>query len=102
MEQGKIFGIGYPKTATSSLSNALAKLGYRSAHDPYDILPAFFPDELQDIEYDPGKQLNITASIGIASIDTAKGYESCLQQADEALYEAKHSGRNRVCLKQAG
>lgn len=53
MEQGKIFGIGYPKTATSSLSQALAILGYRSAHDPYDILPRFFPCELQDIEHDP-------------------------------------------------
>jgi hypothetical protein len=53
VEQGKIFGIGYPKTATSSLSNALAKLGYRSAHDPYDVLPVFFPEELQGVDYDP-------------------------------------------------
>lgn len=53
VKQGKIFGIGYPKTATSSLSKALAILGYRSAHDPYGILPGFFPEELKDIEYDP-------------------------------------------------
>ena len=53
VEQGKIFGIGYPKTATSSLSKALAILGYRSAHDTYDILPRFFPEELKDYEYDP-------------------------------------------------
>ena len=53
MEQGKIFGIGYPKTATSSLSQALLLLGYRSAHDPYDVLPRFFSEELSDVEYDP-------------------------------------------------
>lgn len=53
MEQGKIFGIGYPKTATSSLSKALAILGYRSAHDTYGILPRFFPEELKSYKYDP-------------------------------------------------
>ena len=54
MNQGKIFGIGYPKTATSSLANALALLDYRSVHDPYDILPRFFPEELKGFSYDPG------------------------------------------------
>ena len=53
VQQGKIFGIGYPKTATSSLSGALSLLGYRSVHDPYDILPLFFPDELQGVAHDP-------------------------------------------------
>lgn len=53
MDNGKIFGIGFPKTATSSLSQALALLDYRSVHDPYDILPRFFPDELKDFRYNP-------------------------------------------------
>ena len=33
-DQGKIFGIGYAKTATSSLAEALEILGYRCDHDP--------------------------------------------------------------------
>jgi hypothetical protein len=53
VQRGKIFGIGYPKTATSSLAGALEVLGYRSVHDPYDILPLFFPDELPKVAHDP-------------------------------------------------
>ncbi len=53
VNKGKIFGIGYPKTATSSLAKALELLDYRSVHDPYDILPRFFPEELKDFDYDP-------------------------------------------------
>ena len=44
-----------------------------------------------------GVSLNITASLGICS--TAHGVasaEDLLRQADRALYEAKHGGRNRV------
>ena len=33
---GKIFGIGLPKTGTSSLNRALEVLGYRSCHFPHD------------------------------------------------------------------
>ncbi len=53
VDKGKVFGIGYPKTATSSLSKALAILNYRSVHDPYGILPRFFPEELKNYRYDP-------------------------------------------------
>ena len=53
MDNGKIFGIGYPKTATSSLSKALDILGYRSAHDPYDILPRFLPEDFAGYSYKP-------------------------------------------------
>ncbi len=53
------------------------------------------------------KELNggncITVSIGVATYpeDTASGYESLINKADNALYRAKREGRNRVayCLK---
>jgi two-component system cell cycle response regulator len=44
-----------------------------------------------------GVTLPITASIGISStVWGAQSPEQLLKQADTALYEAKHSGRNRV------
>lgn len=39
-----------------------------------------------------------TVSIGVATMDEATpSVEALLKRADEALYAAKHSGRNRVC-----
>ncbi len=45
-----------------------------------------------------GQRIAITVSIGIAMLspDDA-GPDDALTRADKALYEAKHSGRNRVC-----
>ncbi|MDB5553778.1 MAG: pleD, partial [Rhizobium sp.] len=44
-----------------------------------------------------GTALTITASLGISStIGGAESAEQLLKQADRALYEAKHGGRNRV------
>ena len=43
------------------------------------------------------RQLSITASLGIATSSGAFGTpDEILKQADRALYEAKHTGRNRV------
>ena len=68
MKQGKIFGIGFPKTATSSLGQALAILGYQSVHDPYEILPRFFPEELKDFAYDPDILDNHDAFVGVVCL----------------------------------
>ena len=46
-----------------------------------------------------GEKLPITVSIGIAGAAlTTSGIQPLLSNADQALYEAKHSGRNRVVL----
>lgn len=44
--------------------------------------------------------LNFTISIGVASFEKNKdkNIDSVIHKADEALYEAKNSGKNRVCL----
>jgi len=47
-------------------------------------------------------ELEVTVSIGVAcTIEGEDSAETLLKRADEALYEAKHSGRNRVIGKSA-
>ena len=43
--------------------------------------------------------LNVTVSIGVSEIGDDPGWDQALTRADEALYEAKSKGRNRVCLR---
>ena len=38
----------------------------------------------------------ITGSFGVVQFDGSRALTACIKKADEALYEAKHSGRNRV------
>ena len=53
--------------------------------------------EAQPTQTDGGP-VACTVSIGIAAMDDAtSSVEALLKRADEALYAAKHSGRNRVC-----
>jgi len=45
------------------------------------------------------KKINFTVSIGVACFpEDAKFLEDLIKKADDALYEAKRKGRNRVCL----
>jgi diguanylate cyclase (GGDEF)-like protein len=46
-----------------------------------------------------GETVHFTISIGVATMrDDAIDLDTLLSQADRALYQAKHSGRNRVSL----
>jgi diguanylate cyclase (GGDEF)-like protein len=40
--------------------------------------------------------VQVTMSIGLCSVDPARGLDPALRAADHALYEAKNEGRNRV------
>jgi diguanylate cyclase (GGDEF)-like protein len=43
-----------------------------------------------------GQSLSITFSIGVASDEEADSFETLLRHADDAMYDAKRNGRNRV------
>lgn len=46
-----------------------------------------------------GKPITVTLSVGVANFPlVSDNYEGLLQHADEAMYEAKNSGRNKVCV----
>lgn len=48
-----------------------------------------------------GESIQITCSIGIALVDRDQvDFARCLQQADQALYRAKETGRNRTVVHQ--
>lgn len=43
-----------------------------------------------------GKTISVTISIGVAMLEHNEDSRSLIKRADEALYRAKHGGRNRV------
>jgi diguanylate cyclase (GGDEF)-like protein len=46
--------------------------------------------------YDNGRPVYVTVSIGVASLEKGESAEELVRRADEAMYQAKASGRNRV------
>ena len=55
--------------------------------------------EAEEFTLGGDKHLKVTVSIGAASFDTtADSVDALVKLADEALYRAKHAGRNRVVM----
>jgi diguanylate cyclase (GGDEF)-like protein len=53
------------------------------------------------LQLDDGQIVNVTASFGVAAfdcetVDCDRSLESLIERADQALYQAKHGGRNMV------
>ncbi|MGP4842661.1 sensor domain-containing diguanylate cyclase [Marinobacter sp. 1Y8] len=55
----------------------------------------------QAIETPDGDTYQITLSAGVAVYDRRDSLEALYQRADKALYQAKETGRNRVCAGEA-
>lgn len=49
----------------------------------------------------PGAPLSVTASLGVAAYRTGESVDTMVDHADQALYRAKHDGRNRVACYSA-
>ena len=50
----------------------------------------------QAFALDDGREIGITASFGVSVLGAGESLDQLIRQADEALYAAKHKGRNRV------
>jgi diguanylate cyclase len=44
------------------------------------------------------KQIFVTFSAGVTGYRMAERIEDSLERADQALYEAKRTGKNRTCI----
>lgn len=54
---------------------------------------------LRNLEFEvAGESLRITASLGVAMLHEEESPASWLERADQALYEAKESGRDRIVI----
>lgn len=45
---------------------------------------------------DPEKNVTVSVGMAVGTIGEREEFEALLEKADEALYQAKNSGRNRV------
>lgn len=81
---GEEFGIILPDTTAENAMLTLERLGRKQA------ALAFHSET--------GETFHATISIGVAEHQRAEDADAVLSRADAALYEAKETGRNRVCL----
>jgi diguanylate cyclase (GGDEF)-like protein len=83
---GEEFAILLPNTTLSKALEVVERV--RASVAESDIVPGLTPP------------LRLAASFGISAYSSAeKDLTSLFRRADEALYEAKASGRNRVCIR---
>ncbi len=53
----------------------------------------FFETPFQPL---PGGEVQVSVSIGLAQLEQGEAYDSLLRRADQALYQAKHAGKNQT------
>jgi len=80
---GEEFIIVMPETSLGGAVVVADRLRDAIAHEAFVLRPS-------------GERLPITVSIGIAATARGEELERVLKRADDALYAAKHAGRNRV------
>ena len=83
---GEEFAVVFPETGLERAAEAAEKI--RRTIEAYPWATAH-PD------------LRVTVSIGVASGTAFENADKFLDKADKELYQAKHSGKNRVCYSHA-
>jgi diguanylate cyclase (GGDEF)-like protein len=78
---GEEFLIILPETGASQALIAAERLRSRIAQADFETQNA---------------RLQVTVSLGIASLETSSSLEGMVDQADKAMYAAKQAGRNRT------
>ena len=53
--------------------------------------------EAAEVVREEGVPIRVSVSIGVATLAGNVNLDTLMSQADDALYDAKHRGRNRVC-----
>jgi diguanylate cyclase (GGDEF)-like protein len=67
------------------------------AEDAYEVAERLrIAVEATEIAREEGVPIRVTVSIGVAAIDGSTNLDTLMSQADDALYDAKHGGRNLV------
>ena len=82
---GEEFVVIMPQTGREGAGVEGERIRAVVADTPFDELP-------------PGHQVTISAGVSILEHETMLNAEDLLRAADQALYEAKRSGKNRVVL----
>jgi len=83
---GEEFVVVMPETDLSAAEHVAERLRCSVADEPFFI-------------HATGEQQPITISVGVAVARLGDTVETLLQRADDALYRAKNSGRNRVVIQ---
>lgn len=80
---GEEFMIAMPETTRSEAFQAAERVRRSIAGTPVFV---------------DGQGLSITTSCGVAQVETGEQLRDVFRRADAALYQAKRSGRNQVCI----
>ena len=80
---GEEFVVFMPETDLAAATAVAERLRRRIASEPFPIR-------------ERAQGINVTISIGIAALGADDDAASVIKRADQALYRAKHNGRNRV------
>jgi len=85
---GEEFVVLMPETESADAVNIAERVRQQVAEAPFTL--------------SDGRRLNVTVSVGVAtSQGPGDSPEALLKRADEGVYEAKSSGRNRVVIRAA-